>query len=170
MRPLYKQHPVLTSIVAANLVAFIIFGVTFIQNMTVDMQKNGNRLASSSGQLKNTAQKADGQGIVAGIFSDKDKGVEDLSPYEIVKEEDSSVGTCTRKIYKVVIDNRVPLKELESILEDIYEEKKNLSKKIFIYAYSEIDKDRIEKAKYKARLFMEPSCDKNNDYAIDYSF
>lgn len=164
MRPLYYKHPILTGLVIANMIIFMAFLVTSVQKV-VFFTSSDNTTASDSGSLHNTKQK----GIVAGLFSGKDTQ-QKLSPYELIKEEDSSIPGCSRKIYKIIIDNRVPRTDIESILVNLYEKKKHISDKVFIYAYAEKDADTIDKAKYKARLFMEASCDRGNAYAIDYTF
>jgi hypothetical protein len=170
LRPLYSQHPILTGMVIANIGVFLVFMFTSVQN-TSFFVSSGNSLATDSGSLETAPPGAeeDTGGFVAGLFSGRNEP-EELKPYEIVKEEDSSYPGCKRKVYKIIIDNRVPRSDIETILENLYEEKKRGTDKVFIYAYAESEANNIDKAKYKARLFMEPSCEMGNQYAIDYAF
>jgi len=88
--------------------------------------------------------------------------------YTIIKKEDTSYRGCSRLSYKIKVSDNTYADDMKNILKTIHRDKAWLSNKIFIYAYTE-SQDHSQDI-YKGRLFMDPNCNKSNEYKIDMNY
>ena len=100
----------------------------------------------------------------------KSENKSEVIDYIIEKEGDTSYAGWKRLEYKALVKDDATKDEIKGVIEEIYEKKKNLSDKIFIFVYRQSDKDKIDETFYRGRLFMDPNCDKSNDYEIDFEY
>jgi hypothetical protein len=93
-----------------------------------------------------------------------------IPEHEVVSESDTSFADCVRKEYKVVVSDEYTKEEVEDVLLAVYDRYQTLNDKTFVFAYGESQRGEIDNTLYKGRLFMNPSCDENSKYEIDFDF
>lgn len=92
-----------------------------------------------------------------------------LIPHDLIDINDTSVAGCKRLEYKVLVPDDTANEDLAPFLEFMYQERKGMSDKVFIFVYNESDEAKLDVMPvfYRARLSMNASCDQSNEYTIN---
>ncbi len=95
--------------------------------------------------------------------------IDEVPKWTMVATEDTSYAGCQRNSYKAHVPDGTSKEELERVLIDMYNSPVIGGQKTFIYLYYE-SQTNVDEELYKGRLFMNPDCDVEEDYKIDFDF
>ncbi|MFH1509514.1 MAG: hypothetical protein ABIE68_05085 [bacterium] len=131
-------------------------------NENINSEQNTENISTKNKAITETELNDEN---INGIEDDNNTIDDNLIEYNIYSESDLSYVGCKRIEYRLIVSESATQKQIEAVLKDVYDKKKSLSAKIFIYAYVNENDDN-----YRGLLNMDPNCDNDDSYTIDFDY